>query len=144
MKMYAEINLNIFENELEDEHVCTYSLSKDPSQSKTCLLKYSLTIVTHKFPTASYRPRVPQWLERPLGVWEVGIRSLTVSHQRRKNGRFALFSLALGINNLGIRLNASHTARKGVSFQLFGYTCQWVRMLAFFVYQFCIPGTNFT
>ncbi len=28
---------------------------------------------------------VAQWLERPLGVLEAGVPSLTASHQRRKN-----------------------------------------------------------
>ncbi len=55
-------------------------------------------------PSASYRPRVAQWLERPLGVREAGVRSLTASHQRCKNGKFVLLSLALGINELGIQL----------------------------------------
>ncbi len=34
---------------------------------------------------AMHRPRVAQWLERPLGVREAGVRSPTASHQRRKN-----------------------------------------------------------
>ena len=33
----------------------------------------------------SHRPCVAQWLEHPLGVREVGVRSPTASHQRRKN-----------------------------------------------------------
>ncbi len=36
-----------------------------------------------------------------LGVREAGVRSLTVSHQRCKCGRFAFLSLALGTNELG-------------------------------------------
>ncbi len=48
------------------------------------------------------RPRIAQWLERPLGVREAGVRSPTASHQRHKNGRFALLSFALGINELVI------------------------------------------
>ncbi len=31
----------------------------------------------------SHRPRVTQWLERPLEVREAGVRSPTASHQRR-------------------------------------------------------------
>ncbi len=58
----------------------------------------------------SDRPCVAQWLERSLGVREAGVRSPTVSHQRRKNGRFALLSLALGIKDLG-----EPTGRLGVS-----------------------------
>ena len=45
--------------------------------------------------------RVAQWLERPLGVREAG--DLRARHTKDvKNGRFALLSLALVINELGI------------------------------------------
>ncbi len=36
-------------------------------------------------PKLGYRPCVAQWLERPLGVRDAGVRSPTASHQRRKN-----------------------------------------------------------
>ncbi len=36
-------------------------------------------------PTQSDRPCVAQWLERPLGVRETGVRSPTASHQIRQN-----------------------------------------------------------
>ncbi len=42
-------------------------------------------------------------------VRAAGVRSPTASHQRRKNGRVALLSLALGINELGIRLGGSES-----------------------------------
>ncbi len=37
-------------------------------------------------------PPVTQWLERPLGVWEAGVRSATTSHQRRKKWEVLPFS----------------------------------------------------
>ena len=41
-----------------------------------------------KFPKRVDRPCIAQWLERPLGVREVGVRSPIASHQRRnKNHR---------------------------------------------------------
>ncbi len=58
-------------------------------------------------PTASWirwRMQVYAWW---LGVREAGVRSPTASHQRGKTGRFALLSLALGINELGNRLGGS-------------------------------------
>ncbi len=58
--------------------------------------------------TGKNRPRVAQWLERPLGVREAGVRSPTALHKRRKNW-FALLSLALGINELGNRLFGSES-----------------------------------
>ncbi len=54
-----------------------------------------------------YRPRRAQWLERPLGVWEAGVRSRTVSHQIRKN--WEVCASQLGINELGIRLGGSES-----------------------------------
>ncbi len=50
---------------------------------------------------------VAQWLERPLGVREAGVRSPTASHQNVKTGRLALLGLALGLNELGNRLGGS-------------------------------------
>ncbi len=56
------------------------------------------------FSYISDRPRVAQWLERRLGVWEARVQSQIASHQRRKKD---ILSLALGINELGIRLGGS-------------------------------------
>ncbi len=68
-----------------------------------------MSYVTSVAPWGSDCPCVAQWLERPLGVREAGVRFPTASHQRRKNGRFALLSLALGINELGNRLGGSES-----------------------------------
>ncbi len=46
-------------------------------------------------PTGVHRPRVAQWLERPLGVREAGVRSPTASHQRGK--KWEVFASQLGV-----------------------------------------------
>ncbi len=56
-----------------------------------------------------YRPRVAQWLERSLGMREAGFDPGPRHTNDVKNGRFALLSLALGINELGIRLGGSES-----------------------------------
>ncbi len=43
------------------------------------------------------------------GAEQAGVRSPTASHQRRKTGRFALLSLALGVNELGNQLGGSES-----------------------------------
>ncbi len=51
-------------------------------------------------PTLCHRPCVAKWLQLPLGV----------RHTKDiKTGRFALLSLALGINELGNRLGGSES-----------------------------------
>ncbi len=58
-------------------------------------------------PRLGLPPSVAQWLERPLGVREAGVDPRPHHTKDVKNGRFALLSLALGINELGIRLGGS-------------------------------------
>ena len=53
------------------------------------------------------RPCIAQRLERPVGVWQAGVRSLTASHQRRKN--WEVCASQLGINELGIQLGGSES-----------------------------------
>ncbi len=90
--------------------VIGYDLKTQP----TLCQNLDLSIFDNSDPGIYNRPRVAKWLERPLGVLEAGVPSPTASHQRRKNGRFALLSLALGIRELGIRLAGSESVSESV------------------------------
>ncbi len=48
------------------------------------------------YPIWSDRPCVAQWLERPLGAREAGVRSPTASHQRRKNWEVCAYQIGAG------------------------------------------------
>ncbi len=65
-----------------------------------------------KCPCVSDRPCVAQWLERPLGVREAGVRFATASHQRRKNWEVCASQLGAWhqwirqpTGRLGVRIN---------------------------------------
>ncbi len=60
-------------------------------------------------PISMYHPCVAQWLERPLGVQRPGFDPRPRHIKDVKTGRFALFSLELGINELGNRLGSSES-----------------------------------
>ncbi len=55
------------------------------------------------------QPRVAQWLKRPLGCSRPRFDPRPRHTKDVKNGRCALLSLALGINELGIRLGGSES-----------------------------------
>ncbi len=60
----------------------------EPNYSQSLYLQpfYYPLQIAYMRPSSLYnRPCVAQWLERPLGVREAGVRSPTASHQRRKN-----------------------------------------------------------
>ncbi len=71
------------------EQTWVFGQCKVPGGDTGC---QNLAIDTDHLSIISHRPCVAQWLERPLGVREAGVRSPTASHQ---SGRFALLSLAI-------------------------------------------------